>query len=110
MPTLYLLRQSTDLFIHIQTTDANCATVREYLLCRKKVINGSWLCYDDLERYGLPYFNVDSEENLPMCILCAYKSEPIFIDERVINGIKEKGCIHQMSLFNKIFVSLLNNN
>ena len=56
LPTLLRLRQSTDMFIHVQDTDANAASVQEYLLLEKKVLNGEWLRYDNMEIDGeIPY-------------------------------------------------------
>lgn len=106
IPRLFDLRQAADLFIHIQTTDANCSTLREYLLCNKKVINGGWLSYDDLEKYGMPYFTVNNIDELSNVILKAYTSDNKKIDERIILEIKAKGCSHQSRLYNNIFEEL----
>lgn len=60
------LRLATDLFIHMQTTDAYSSSLHEYLLCNAKIINGNWLRYDELEQDGVPYtlsdFNTLSED------------------------------------------------
>lgn len=54
--SLFCLRQSTDMFIHVQNTDANAASVQEYLLLGKNVLNGEWLRYDNMEIDGkIPY-------------------------------------------------------
>lgn len=47
---------ATDLFVHAQETDANSASLQEYLLAGKTVINGSWLQYDQLEKITKPYY------------------------------------------------------
>lgn len=47
---------ATDLFVHAQETDANSASMQEYLLAGKTVINGSWLQYDQLEKITKPYY------------------------------------------------------
>ena len=49
------LRLATDLFIHMQTTDAYSSSLHEYLLCNTKIINGKWLRYDELEQDEIPY-------------------------------------------------------
>lgn len=55
---------ATDLFVHAQETDANSASLQEYLLAGKTVINGSWLQYDQLEKVTKPYYLADD----PNCI------------------------------------------
>ena len=91
IPHLFLLRQATDLFIHVQPTDASSGTLYEYLLCEKKVLNGEWLKYPDIERNGIkPYFTVDTLEHLGEAIVTACKSEPIEIDKQVLKDLEKK--------------------
>ncbi len=91
IPHLFLLRQATDLFIHIQPTDASSGTLYEYILCEKKILNGAWLKYPDIERNGVkPYLLVDNLENLGEAIVNAYKSEPIKIDQQVLKQLEKK--------------------
>ncbi len=91
IPRLFLLRQATDLFIHIQPTDASSGTLYEYILCEKKILNGAWLEYPDIEINGAkPYYLLDSLENLGEAIVSAYKSEPIKIDKQVLKGLEKK--------------------
>lgn len=52
---IVLLRKATDLFIHMQTTDAYSSTLHEYLLCGTKIINAEWLRYPELEQDSIPY-------------------------------------------------------
>lgn len=60
-----LLRISADMFIHIQTTDANSATIQEFLLTDTVVFNGAWLKYPLLEQHNqMPYIRVDSINDL----------------------------------------------
>ena len=40
---LLLLRKCTDMFIHIQPTDASASSVKEYVLCGAKVLHGDWI-------------------------------------------------------------------
>ena len=49
------LRLITDLFIHIQITDAYNASLQEFLLAGTECINGKWLEYPTLTHYGNPY-------------------------------------------------------
>ena len=66
---LVALRKSSDIFIHMQSSDAYSASVQEYLLCDTAVINATWLRYPTLEKYGKPYKQIDTFEQLPNSIL-----------------------------------------
>ena len=67
------LRLITDLFIHIQDTDAHCFTMREFLLAETQVINGRWLSYPELEQYGLPYYVCESKDTLKDTLAAYFK-------------------------------------
>lgn len=69
------LRLISDLFIHIQNTDAHCFTMREFLLADTQVINGQWLSYPELEQYGLPYYECESKEKLKDTLASFFKGE-----------------------------------
>lgn len=58
------LRFVSDLMIHIQPTDAYNASLQEFLLGGTDVINGSWLEYPSLERFGKPYYTCDTIDSL----------------------------------------------
>lgn len=91
LPELFQLRQATDLFVHIQPTDASSGTLYEYILCEKKILNGAWLQYPEIEKEGIkPYFLVDSMETLGESIVHAYESEPIKIPRTVIEDLSKK--------------------
>jgi hypothetical protein len=62
------LRLLTDLFIHVQTTDAYNASLQEFLLAGATCINGAWLKYPSLENNGLPYLTCDKLDNLSDCL------------------------------------------
>lgn len=47
------IRLVTDIYIHLQTTDALSGAMREHLYAGNKVITGSWLPYGDLVESGL---------------------------------------------------------
>jgi len=107
MDTLFMLRQATDMFIHIQTTDANNASLKEYLLCKKKVVNGSWLKYYDVEEDNYkPYYIVDDLSELPDVILKTFKEEPIEVKDNVIQAICSMGCREVAKEWNKLFESI----
>ena len=90
IPQLFLLRQATDIFIHIQTTDASSASLHEYVLCEKKIINGEWLQYPDLIKNNIkPYFELDSLDNLGQAILNVYQSAPPKIDKELLKDIEK---------------------
>lgn len=91
LPHLFLLRQATDIFIHVQTTDASSGSLAEYLLCEKKIINGAWLQYPGLKKNGItPYFEVDNIENLDQAIVKAYQSEPIKIPNELLQELAKR--------------------
>ena len=91
VPHLFLLRQATDLFIHIQPTDASSGTLYEYILCEKKILNGGWLQYPEIEQYGAkPYYLVDDLDALGEAIVNAVNSEPIHIDKHVLRDLAKK--------------------
>jgi hypothetical protein len=91
VPHLFLLRQATDLFIHIQSTDASSGTLYEYILCEKKILNGAWLKYPEIEINGKkPYYTVDTLDNLGQAIINTYKAEPLEIDKQVLADLEKK--------------------
>lgn len=59
------LRLITNLFIHVQTTDAANASIQEFLLAGATCINGKWLSYPYLETKGMPYYVCDDLSTLP---------------------------------------------
>ena len=69
------LRLLTDLFIHIQDTDAHCFTMREFLLADTRVFNGRWVSYPELEQYGVPYYVCESKEALKDLLGSYFKHE-----------------------------------
>ncbi len=89
------LRKATDLFIHIQDTDAYSGSVQEYLLSGAKVINAAWLNYPDLEIDGYPYYIVNKFEDLSDVILFSIKDNSELLTKRVKNIIKEKSWNYQ---------------
>lgn len=107
MNDLYMLRMATDMFIHVQTTDAGASCVMQYILCHKKIVHGSWMKYDYLEQYKpLFYYPVDRMEDLAEVILKAYHSEKISIPNGVIDAIMNRGWNKEMKQWNSLFRNL----
>ena len=108
---LFVLIQATDVFIHVQTTDADAGSVKEYILCRKKVLNGSWLKYDDLLKYPpKPYFEVESMETLAKDISNVVHSENISVSDATDLLLQHFGWKHSIKGWNEYFLSKSMNN
>ena len=107
---MFMLRQATDMYIHMPVSDASSATLQEYLLLGKKVIDASWLYYDELEKDGnKPYFVTEGFESLPDTILKAYNSDDAIVSDGLKNQIKTKGWNYRIRLWNDFFNKLLAN-
>lgn len=108
MEDLYTLRMATDIFVHVQTTDAGASCVMQYILCHKKIVHGSWMKYVDLEQYKpLFYYPVRNLEELGNVILEAYHSEGINIPEGVVQAIMDRGWKKEMKKWNELFCSMI---
>lgn len=104
---LFYLRQGTDMFIHIQTTDAGNSSLQEYVLCGKKVVHGTWIHYPNLESYKpLFYFPVEDLEHLGEAVLNAYHSECIKVPNEVMEVIRNRGWKAKMKLWDDFFASI----
>ena len=91
MQNLFLLRQATDMFIHVQPTDASSASLWEYILCEKKIVNGAWLQYPELIKNGVtPYFVVNSLDTLGQKIVEVYQSKPIKMEKELFLDFEKK--------------------
>lgn len=107
---IYKLRMATDMFVHVQTTDANSGSVQEYIICNKKIVHGSWIKYEEFEAYKpLFYFPVDKMENLGGTIVKAYQSEKIDIPKGVIEEVEKKSWKHKSTKMNEFFMSITHN-
>lgn len=105
---VYKMRMATDIFVHIQTTDAGSATIQEYILCDKKIVHGSWLKNDELETFQpLFYFPVENLEELGEVIVKAYNSENIEIPQGVIDYVKCNGWESKATQMNDFFMSIV---
>lgn len=104
---LFLLRQATDMFIHIQTTDGGNSSLQEYVLCGKKVVHGSWIHYPHLEQYKpLFYYPVDDLDSLEQAVLDAFNAEPINCPAEVLDYIRKRGWKAKMALWDSFFASV----
>ena len=105
---VYKLRKGTDIFVHVQTTDAGSASIQEYILCNKKIVHGSWIKYESLETFKpLFYFPVDRMEDLGEVIVKAYKSDNIAIPQGVMDLVKSRSWDNKSSLLNDFFMSIV---
>ena len=105
--SLFELIMATDLFIHIQTTDANSASLKEYILCEKNCINGSWLKYDDLEEDGVkPFHVVDHLAQLDQVIIDAYKKGAPKISNNTLHVVESLGCKPTSVKWNNFFMNI----
>lgn len=79
------LRLITDLFIHIQDTDAHCFTMREFLLADTQAINGQWVSYPELEQYGMPYHVCETKDTLSQTLtsILSGKQPPVKCPEKL---------------------------
>ncbi len=105
---LYKLRKATDIFVHVQTTDAGARSVYEYILCDKKIVHGSWMKYKKLEAFKpLFYFPVNRLEDLGEVIVHAYKSDNIEIPQGVMDIVKSRSWDSKISKMNEFFMSIV---
>lgn len=107
MEDLYTLRMATDMFVHVQTTDAGASCVMQYILCHKRIVHGSWMKYMDLEKFKpLFYYPVNNLEELGSVILEAYRSAGIDIPEGVIHAIMDRGWNKEIKKWDALFCSM----
>lgn len=105
---LYKMRKATDMFVHIQSTDASSASVREYILCDKKIVHGSWIKYPELECFSpLFYYPVDDLQHLGETIVKAYNSDKIKQSDKLLSSIKNEGWETTASKMNDFFMSIV---
>ena len=105
---LFKLRKSTDIFIHVQTTDAGARSVYEYILCEKKIVNGSWMGYKNLEAFKpLFYYPVSNMEDLGKVIVKAYQSPKIHIPQEVFDIVNSRSWDNLITQMNNFFMSIV---
>lgn len=104
---MFLLEQATDLMIHIQTTDASSCSIQEFILLEKKVINGEWLKYPQLEfNREHPYYELKSNESLAETIITAFSTN-ISISKQTLRYIESCGWKSWIKKWNAFFESLV---
>ncbi len=89
------IRKATDLFIHIQNTDAYAGSIQEYLLSGSKVINAAWINYPDLEKHGYPYYIVNKFEELSDVIVYSINDNSKLMTEQHNLVINKKSWNYQ---------------
>lgn len=105
---LYKMRMATDMFIHIQTSDAGARSVYEYILCNKKIVQGSWMKYAELEPFTpLFYFPVEKMDDLGNVIVHAYNSRNIEIPQEVMDIVSSRSWENKATLMNNFFMSIV---
>lgn len=107
---MFMLIQASDMFVHVQITDADSATIKEYLLCRKKVLNGSWLYYDDLMAFKpIPFFPVENMDCLGDTIKKAYNSESILMSDQTEDLLKKFSWKYAIGDWDKFYSTIVDN-
>ena len=108
MMDLLKLRMATDVFVHVQDTDAGSRCVMEYVLCNKRIVHGAWVNYAYLEDYKPScYFPVDKMENLGSVIVKACNAKVEELPQEVRSIILERGWNNKMTHWNAFFESLV---
>ena len=100
------LRKSTDLFIHMQQTDAYSSSLHEYLYSKTKVINAEWLSYKELETWGVPY-KPSKFETLSEDIVDIVNSPESLINNRLMKYLIVYSWSYQINEWNKILNKLI---
>jgi hypothetical protein len=105
---VYMLRKATDIFVHVQTTDASSGSLQEYIICNKKIVHGSWIKYEELESFHpLFYFPVENLDRLGEAVVNAYNSDNINIPQGVLDYVKSSGWDNKITQMNNFFMSIL---
>src|SRR5690606_35060651 len=63
------LRKATDIFIQIQTTDANSGSMQEHLVAQNVVITGNWLPYHEYIERDIYFETIDTPTQLSTKII-----------------------------------------
>lgn len=92
------LRKATDLFIQIQSTDANSGSMQEHLAAKNVVITGSWLPYHEYQQKNIYFEKIDHPDEL------SYK-----VAEVLGNWDKSVAKVDENNTFEKFNASLWQN-
>jgi len=103
---MFDLMRASDMFIHVQTTDADSGSVKEFILSGANTLNGAWLKYDDLDNYDVkPYYAVRSLDELGDCILTAISKGCPKLSDSVVNAIEAFGWKQSIVSWNNYYLS-----
>ena len=100
------LRKGTDLFIHMQQTDAYSSSLHEYLYSKTKVINAAWLSYKELETWGVPY-KPSTFDTLPNDIIEIINTKRDEVSDQLIKFLIVYSWSYQINEWNKTFEKLI---
>lgn len=85
----------TDIYINNYLTDNGNAFLIESLVCENVIFSGSWLNYRQFEKYGVPYYQFDSQESLLLLLSSFFSGKiaklqvpPQLIDDILNNKIE----------------------
>ncbi len=108
MMDLLKLRMATDVFVHVQESDAGSRCVMEYVYCNKKIVHGAWMKYVYLDQYRPScYFPVEKMEDLGTVIVKACQTIVEDLPEEVKTMILDRGWNNRMPRWNAFFESLI---
>lgn len=100
------LRKSTDLFIHMQKTDAYSSSLHEYLYSKAMVINAKWLSYKELETWGVPYVSSTFDTLSTDCVELANNAKDT-TNEELSKYLKVYSWSYQINEWKKAFEKLI---
>ena len=100
------LRKGTDLFIHMQQTDAYSSSLHEYLYSKTKVITAAWLSYKELETWGVPY-KPSTFDTLPNDIIEIINTKRDEVSDQLIKFLIVYSWSYQINEWNKTFEKLI---
>ncbi len=104
---VFMLRMATDIFVHVQNTDAGSASFLEYVLCNKKIVHCAWIHYPMLETFTPLCYHVTPDfSSLADVILETYYSEPPVIQQELVDSILSVGWEKERIKWNELFESI----
>lgn len=103
---MFELMRASDMFIHVQTTDADSGSVKEFILSGANTLNGAWMQYDDLDKFDeKPYYSVPSIDTLGNCIVSAISNGCHALSNDVISAIEDFGWKKSIVGWNDYYLS-----
>lgn len=85
-----ILRKATDIFVHIQQTDAFSGSMQESLLSGNIVINGTWLPYKELKDRGVKFLEISKVSEIPSLIDNIIRNPDEYREKYVTSNTQEK--------------------